>query len=335
MSCCADPAAAQERFRISDQRRAAGVDHDRHPGADLRSVLRAGIVHLRAHGAEGDDLRPRASRFDCGAALHAGAAVSVFDDKSGTGTVTARVPHPLQFNKPRTTTGEIAGRHAARGRPALHGRLERLRRPRRRRSSSLHALRRPVDLRDRSAVRHEPDAVARQRSLPVRRAAFPGVETETRARERDGLQRRRRHDVALRPSRRRRACCCGTRTARKQFAPTGAGQAGRGDGRRIARRRWLARAVLLTRPARKPPPPKPPPSSRHRSSRRRANRLTRTAARSSDRHARLVARESGPHTAPPRSTRPSRPQTRSGRARSSGTAAIRRRDPGRAPMPAR
>ena len=40
--------------------------------------------------------------------LHAGAAVSVFDDKTGSGTVTARVPHPLQFNKPRTTTGEIA-----------------------------------------------------------------------------------------------------------------------------------------------------------------------------------------------------------------------------------
>ena len=28
--------------------------------------------------------------------------------QSGPGTVTARVPHPLQFNKPRTTTGEIA-----------------------------------------------------------------------------------------------------------------------------------------------------------------------------------------------------------------------------------
>ncbi len=29
-------------------------------------------------------------------------------DQSGAGTVTARVPHPLQFNKPRTTTGDIA-----------------------------------------------------------------------------------------------------------------------------------------------------------------------------------------------------------------------------------
>ena len=33
--------------------------------------------------------------------------MSMFDDKSGAGTVTARVPHPLQFNKPRTVTGEI------------------------------------------------------------------------------------------------------------------------------------------------------------------------------------------------------------------------------------
>ena len=37
---------------------AADVVHDRHPGADLRSVLRAGIVHLRARGAEEGDLRP-------------------------------------------------------------------------------------------------------------------------------------------------------------------------------------------------------------------------------------------------------------------------------------
>jgi hypothetical protein len=39
--------------------------------------------------------------------LHAGAAVSLFE-KTGTGTLTAQVPHPLQFNKPRTTIGDIA-----------------------------------------------------------------------------------------------------------------------------------------------------------------------------------------------------------------------------------
>ena len=39
--------------------------------------------------------------------LHAGAAVSMFET-TGEGELTARVPHPLQFNKPRTTTGDIA-----------------------------------------------------------------------------------------------------------------------------------------------------------------------------------------------------------------------------------
>jgi hypothetical protein len=39
--------------------------------------------------------------------LRAGAAVSIFET-AGDGTLTARVPHPLQFNKPRTTTGDIA-----------------------------------------------------------------------------------------------------------------------------------------------------------------------------------------------------------------------------------
>jgi hypothetical protein len=57
---------------------------------------------------------PKKVIYDLGVAvrvwrgLHAGAAVSVFDDKTGSGTMTARVPHPLQFNRPRTTTGDIA-----------------------------------------------------------------------------------------------------------------------------------------------------------------------------------------------------------------------------------
>jgi hypothetical protein len=56
---------------------------------------------------------PKAPIYDLGLAvrlwrgLHAGAAVSMFD-KTGNGAVTARVPHPLQFNKQRTTTGDIA-----------------------------------------------------------------------------------------------------------------------------------------------------------------------------------------------------------------------------------
>jgi hypothetical protein len=56
---------------------------------------------------------PTAVTYDLGLAvrlwrgLHAGAAVSMFDDKNGSGTVSARVPHPLQFNKPRTVTGDV------------------------------------------------------------------------------------------------------------------------------------------------------------------------------------------------------------------------------------
>ena len=56
---------------------------------------------------------PKAVIYDFGASvrlwreLYAGAAVSIFET-TGDGTLTARVPHPLQFNKPRTTTGDIA-----------------------------------------------------------------------------------------------------------------------------------------------------------------------------------------------------------------------------------
>jgi hypothetical protein len=56
---------------------------------------------------------PQSVIFDFGAmvrvwrGLYAGGALSIFDH-TGAGTVTARVPHPLQFNKPRTTAGEIA-----------------------------------------------------------------------------------------------------------------------------------------------------------------------------------------------------------------------------------
>jgi hypothetical protein len=55
---------------------------------------------------------PAALVYDLGAtvrvwkALHAGAAVSVFEN-TGPATVIARVPHPLQFNKPRTANGDI------------------------------------------------------------------------------------------------------------------------------------------------------------------------------------------------------------------------------------
>lgn len=40
--------------------------------------------------------------------LHAGVAISIFDD-TGAGDVTGDVPHPLQFNRPRSVTGELTG----------------------------------------------------------------------------------------------------------------------------------------------------------------------------------------------------------------------------------
>jgi len=39
--------------------------------------------------------------------LHAGLAVSIFDN-TGSGSIEAQVPHPLQFNRPRTTGAELA-----------------------------------------------------------------------------------------------------------------------------------------------------------------------------------------------------------------------------------
>jgi hypothetical protein len=57
---------------------------------------------------------PRGPFYDFGGmariwgALHAGYGVSSFSD-SGLGSVVARVPHPLQFNRPRATSGDVSG----------------------------------------------------------------------------------------------------------------------------------------------------------------------------------------------------------------------------------
>ena len=101
------PGAAQERIRISAN---AGQQ------TSTTTVLQEQAFdrYFEQGSFTFEHTVPKAPVYDVGAmvrlwrALHAGAAVSIFD-KSGAGTVTARVPHPLQFNKPRTTTGEIAG----------------------------------------------------------------------------------------------------------------------------------------------------------------------------------------------------------------------------------
>ena len=100
------PAAAQERLRIS-----ANIGQQ----ASTTTVTQQQTFdrYFEQGSFTFERTVPKALIYDFGMAvrlwrgLHAGAAVSVFDT-TGTGTVTARVPHPLQFNKPRTTTGDIS-----------------------------------------------------------------------------------------------------------------------------------------------------------------------------------------------------------------------------------
>jgi hypothetical protein len=104
---CVAPVAAQERFRVS-----ANV------GQQASTMTVSQEQPFDRYFEQGtftfERTVPKGPIFDAGATvrlwhrLHAGAAVSVFD-KTGAGTLTARVPHPLQFNKPRTTTGEVPG----------------------------------------------------------------------------------------------------------------------------------------------------------------------------------------------------------------------------------
>ena len=104
---CADPAAAQERFRIA-------VNAAQQTSTTTVTQEQTFDRYFEQGSFTFERAVPKKVIYDLGLAvrvwrgLHAGAAVSVFDDKNGSGTVTARVPHPLQFNRPRTTTGEIA-----------------------------------------------------------------------------------------------------------------------------------------------------------------------------------------------------------------------------------
>ncbi len=101
------PAAAQERLRISVN---AGQQTSTTTVLQTQSFDR----YFEQGSFTFERTVPKAPIYDLGATvrlwreLHAGAAVSIFD-KSGAGTLTARVPHPLQFNKARTTTGDVAG----------------------------------------------------------------------------------------------------------------------------------------------------------------------------------------------------------------------------------
>jgi hypothetical protein len=102
---CAASASAQERFRIS-------VNAGQQTSTTTMTQEQTFERYFEQGSFTFARTVPKAPIYDFGVAvrlwrsLHAGAAVSTFE-KSGAGAVTARVPHPLQFNKPRTTTGEI------------------------------------------------------------------------------------------------------------------------------------------------------------------------------------------------------------------------------------
>ena len=103
---CADPAEAQDRLRIA-------VNVGQQTTSTTVSQEGSFDRYFEQGSSTFEREVPKAVIFDFGASvrlwreLHAGAAVSMFE-KTGAGTLTARVPHPLQFNKPRTTTGDIA-----------------------------------------------------------------------------------------------------------------------------------------------------------------------------------------------------------------------------------
>jgi hypothetical protein len=104
---CSDAVAAQERFRLSgnaaQQTSTTTVTQEQ----TFDQYFEQGSFTF-------ERAVPQGITFDGGALvrvwkrIYAGAAVSFFEH-TGSGTVTARVPHPLQFNQPRTTTGDIAG----------------------------------------------------------------------------------------------------------------------------------------------------------------------------------------------------------------------------------
>ena len=102
----AGSASAQERFRIS-------VNAGQQTSTTTLTQEQTFERYFEQGSFTFERTVPKAPIYDLGfgvrlwRGLHAGAAVSVFE-KSGAGTVTARVPHPLQFNKPRTTTGDVA-----------------------------------------------------------------------------------------------------------------------------------------------------------------------------------------------------------------------------------
>ena len=102
---CGDWVSAQERFRIS-------VNAGQQASTATLTQEQTFDRYFEQGSFTFERTIPKAIIYDLGATvriwrgLHAGAAASLFDN-TGPGTVIARVPHPLQFNKPRTSSGDI------------------------------------------------------------------------------------------------------------------------------------------------------------------------------------------------------------------------------------
>ena len=106
IACAVAPAAAQERLRISGN-----------VGQQASTTTLSQDETFDQYFEQGsftfERVIPKAVFYDFGASvrlwrgLYAGGSVSIFNT-TGPGTLTARVPHPLEFNKPRTTSGDVA-----------------------------------------------------------------------------------------------------------------------------------------------------------------------------------------------------------------------------------
>jgi hypothetical protein len=103
---CADHAVAQQRFRIAVNVGSQATTTPLTQEQTFQQYFEQGSFTF-------DRTTPTDLVYDASVlvrlwrSLHAGMAVSIFDNE-GAGTIEARVPHPLQFNRARTTSGEIA-----------------------------------------------------------------------------------------------------------------------------------------------------------------------------------------------------------------------------------
>lgn len=100
------PAGAQERLRIA-------ADVAQQASTTTVSQEQTFDRYFEQGSFTFERTIPQSIAYDAGAmvrvwrGLYAGGALSVFT-QTDLGSLTARVPHPLQFNKPRITTGDVA-----------------------------------------------------------------------------------------------------------------------------------------------------------------------------------------------------------------------------------